>query len=250
MNSRRPFCALLAAALAAPWARTAAAQAPAAGVRMVVELFTSQGCSSCPPADEVLAELAGRPDVIALSLPVDYWDYLGWKDTLASSAHTARQKGYSIARGDRQVYTPQAVIDGVVHVIGSKRGQIERAAAAAKGQDGALTIPVSVARSDGRWAIALPAAPAGTSAKIVLMTVTKASEVAIGRGENAQRKITYTNVVRSIVQLGEWSGPARSLPVDPGVVEGEGVDGFVVFVQAIRNGKPGAILGAAKSPTL
>ena len=86
---------------------------------VVVELYTSQGCSSCPPADAVMAGLAQRPDVIALALHVDYWDYIGWKDTLASPQCTARQKGYAAARGDGQVYTPQAVIDGLTHVVGA-----------------------------------------------------------------------------------------------------------------------------------
>src|SRR5215475_16003919 len=95
--------------------------------RAVVELFTSQGCSSCPPADKVIGELAKDPNVIALSMPIDYWDYLGWKDTLADSRFSARQKAYSRVRGDREVYTPQAVVNGSVNVIGSDRSSIENA---------------------------------------------------------------------------------------------------------------------------
>src|SRR5258707_10194269 len=95
--------------------------------RAVVELFTSQGCSSCPEADKVLGELARDPNVIALSLPIDYWDYLGWKDTLADSRFTARQKAYSRARGDRDVYTPQVIVNGSAHVIGSDRRKIDGA---------------------------------------------------------------------------------------------------------------------------
>ena len=87
----------------------------------VVELFTSQGCSSCPPADKIVGELAKDPSVIALSMPIDYWDYLGWKDTLADSRFSARQKAYSHVRGDRDVYTPQVVVNGSAHVIGSDR---------------------------------------------------------------------------------------------------------------------------------
>src|ERR671917_179365 len=108
-----------------PWLATVVAAAltgpsvAAPSPRAVVELFTSQGCSSCPPADRVLAELAREPDVIALSLPVDYWDYLGWKDTLASPAFSARQRAYSNARGDRQVFTPQMVVNGKVSCVGS-----------------------------------------------------------------------------------------------------------------------------------
>src|ERR1700761_4768947 len=101
--------------------------AAAAEPRAVVELFTSQGCSSCPPADKVIGELAKDPSVIALSMPIDYWDYLGWKDTLADSGFSARQKAYSKARGDREVYPPQAIINGSAHVVGSDRDGIENA---------------------------------------------------------------------------------------------------------------------------
>src|SRR6266850_2215248 len=95
--------------------------------RAVVELFTSQGCSSCPPADKIIGELSKDPNVIALSLPIDYWDYLGWKDTLADSRFSARQKAYSHVRGDRNLYTPQMVVNGSTHVIGSDRARIEGA---------------------------------------------------------------------------------------------------------------------------
>src|SRR5437667_11318656 len=93
--------------------------------RAVVELFTSQGCSSCPPADQIIGELAKDPSVIALSLPIDYWDYLGWKDTLADSRFSARQKAYSNMRGEREVYTPQVVVNGSAHVIGRELARIE-----------------------------------------------------------------------------------------------------------------------------
>src|SRR3954452_23416283 len=95
--------------------------------RAVVELFTSQGCSSCPPADKILGELAKDPSVIALSMPVDYWDYLGWKDTLADSRYSARQKAYSHMRGDRDVYTPQVIVNGAAEVNGSDLSGIENA---------------------------------------------------------------------------------------------------------------------------
>ena len=100
----------------------AQAWAPAwAGPRAVIELFTSQGCSSCPAADKVLGELSRDPSLVTMSLPVDYWDYLGWKDTLAIHGHSTRQRAYAEARGDREVYTPQIVVNGVVHVLGSDK---------------------------------------------------------------------------------------------------------------------------------
>ena len=95
--------------------------------RAVIELFTSQGCSSCPAADKLLSEFKDDPSLITLSLPIDYWDYLGWKDTLASPGHTARQKAYSKMRGDREVYTPQVVVNGVLQALGSNRADIEKA---------------------------------------------------------------------------------------------------------------------------
>src|SRR6201990_3769044 len=101
--------------------------AHAADPRAVVELFTSQGCSSCPPADKIIGELANDPSIIALSMPIHYWDYLGWKDTLADSRFSARQRAYSRMRGDREVYTPQAGVNGEVHVIGSDREALEGA---------------------------------------------------------------------------------------------------------------------------
>src|SRR5438270_1208605 len=125
----------------------AVARPAGADPRAVVELFTSQGCSSCPAADKVLGELAKDPNVIALSLPIDYWDYLGWKDTLADSRFTARQKAYSRVRGDRDVYTPQVVVNGAAHVIGSDRGRIEGAIDTTKKAEGVMSVPVSMSLS-------------------------------------------------------------------------------------------------------
>src|SRR5437868_13003779 len=109
--------------------------------RAVIELFTSQGCSSCPAADKLIAEYSRDPSVIALSLAVDYWDYLGWKDTLALSGHTSRQRAYAKARGDREVYTPQVVIDGAEHALGSDKAAIEKTIRQTREQSSALTLP-------------------------------------------------------------------------------------------------------------
>src|SRR5437588_2808866 len=116
--------------------------------RAVVELFTSQGCSSCPPADRIIGELANDPSVIALSMPIDYWDYLGWKDTLADSRFTARQKAYSQMRGDREVYTPQVVVNGSVHAVGSDRAAIDHAIEVTNKADGVMSLPVTLTQSD------------------------------------------------------------------------------------------------------
>src|SRR5258707_4857710 len=125
--------------------------------RAVVELFTSQGCSSCPPADKIMGELAKDPSVIALSMPIDYWDYLGWKDTLADSRFSARQKAYSQMRGDRDVYTPQVIVNGSVHLIGSDRAGIEGAIVDTNKTDGMMSLPGSMTLADKQSSVSIPA---------------------------------------------------------------------------------------------
>ena len=132
-----------------------------AGPRAVIELFTSQGCSSCPPADKLLGELRNDPSLITLSLPIDYWDYLGWKDTLAVPAHTARQKAYSLIRGDREVYTPQVVVNGVAQALGSDRGEIDKAVEQSRQSATALSIPVQVSIANDRITVAVPGGDGG-----------------------------------------------------------------------------------------
>jgi len=118
--------------------------------RAVIELFTSQGCSSCPPADKLAGELAQDPSLLVMSLPIDYWDYLGWKDTLANPGHTTRQRAYSKTRGDREVYTPQVVVNGMAQVLGSDRSAIESAIKHTAKHAGTLSLPVAVSVADNR----------------------------------------------------------------------------------------------------
>src|SRR6267378_609074 len=132
--------------------------------RAVVELFTSQGCSSCPPADQIIGELAKDPSLIALSMPIDYWDYLGWKDTLADARFSARQKAYSKMRGDREVYTPQVVVNGSAHVIGSNRAGIESAIADTKKADGVMSVPVTMTLSGKEINVSVAASSRGPAA--------------------------------------------------------------------------------------
>jgi hypothetical protein len=132
--------------------------------RAVVELFTSQGCSSCPPADKIIGELAKDPSVIALSLPIDYWDYLGWKDTLADARFSARQKAYSQMRGDRDVYTPQVVVNGSVHVIGSDRAGIESAIGNTKKAGGVMSVPVTMSLEGKQLTVSVAASGNGPAA--------------------------------------------------------------------------------------
>src|SRR5437763_11798877 len=155
--------------------------------RAVVELFTSQGCSSCPPADKIIGELARDPNVIALSMPIDYWDYLGWKDTLADSRFSACQKAYSHMRGDRDVYTPQVVVNGSTHVIGSDRAGIEGAIKSTEKADGVMSVPVTMTLSGKQLMVSVAASNGSAAAahgEVWICSVTKAVPITIARGEN------------------------------------------------------------------
>src|ERR1700733_5914724 len=224
------------------------ASATAAEPRAVIELFTSQGCSSCPPADKLIGELAKDPSVIALSMPIDYWDYLGWKDTLADSRFTARQKAYSLMRGDRDVYTPQAVVNGEAHVIGSDRAGIERAIEVTRESDGVMSVPVSMTLSGKQITVSVAASnrpPVATHGEVWICSISKAVPISIGRGENRGREVTYYNVVRNVLKVGDWNGTPGSWSVPLENISRDGVDGAVVYVQDGNRETPGPMLGAA-----
>jgi len=213
--------------------------------RAVVELFTSQGCSSCPPADKLMGEFANDPSLVPISLPIDYWDYLGWRDTLADPRHTARQKGYSKMRGDREVYTPQVVVNGSLHALGSDRVAIERAVGESRKNPATLALPVVLKVGDGRINVALPDSDGGHLAEVWICGLSKSITVSIKRGENRGKSITYYNVVRHWLKL-EWDGKAHnwSVPIrDIGTAED--IDRTAVMVQAGTVEKPALILGAA-----
>jgi hypothetical protein len=213
--------------------------------RAVIELFTSQGCSSCPPADKLAGELARDPSLIVMSLPIDYWDYLGWKDTLALPGHTNRQRAYSRTRGDREVYTPQVVINGVAQVIGSDKSAIDGAIAETDKQSGMLSLPVSLSVAGDQISVSVPAAKDSTKGEIWLCPITRIVPVEIGRGENSGHTITYHNVVRRWVKLGDWTGAARSFKVPVSDVTSVGGDEVAVVVQAGTKEAPAGMLGAA-----
>jgi hypothetical protein len=219
--------------------------------RAVIELFTSQGCSSCPPADKILGELAKDPSVIALSMPIDYWDYLGWKDTLADSRFTARQKAYSQVRGDREVYTPQVVVNGSVHVIGSDRSGIENAIDLTTKADGVMSLPITMTQSGKEINISVSASGKPSSAmhgEVWICSISRAVPISIGRGENGGRQLTYHNVVRSLLKVGDWNGTSGSWTVPLENISREGVDAAVVYLQDGNRDKPGVMLGAAFAP--
>jgi hypothetical protein len=220
----------------------------AAEPRAVIELFTSQGCSSCPPADKVIGELAKDPSVIALSMPIDYWDYLGWKDTLADARFSARQKAYSRMRGDRDVYTPQVVVNGEAHVIGSDLAGIERAIDVTRESDGVMSVPVSMKLSGKQITVSVAAANIASAAsygEVWICSISKAVPISIGRGENRGREVTYHNVVRNVLKVGDWNGSAATWTVPLENISHDGIDAAAVIVQDGNRDRPGPMLGAA-----
>jgi hypothetical protein len=202
----------------------------------VVELFTSQGCSSCPPADAYLAELASRPNVLALAFHVDYWDDLGWRDRFGLSESVERQRAYARALHLSTVYTPQIVIDGRRDFVGSDRSRIEHALADSRGGT-----PVAISVRDGAILIDLRAQDTTGACDVMLVAYQRRAVSAIGRGENAGRTLTESNIVRAVRRLGAWEGraeqfqaPIESLP--------SGVTHVAVLVQSTGQG---SIAGAA-----
>ena len=206
---------------------------------VVVELYTSQGCSSCPPADKVLKALTRQENVIALSLNVDYWDYLGWKDDLALPGNTRRQRDYAKMMRSRHVYTPQLMIDGRMDVIGSRRLQVDAAVETlAQTKDEAI---VKAEISGDNVSVSVSPASSSASDSIVWLVGYDASIVKeIGGGENHGRDIEYSNVVREWRELGRWNGNS-SQKFKGAKPKGSG--GFAVIVQ---DGKVGPILGATQ----
>jgi hypothetical protein len=240
MRGRRLALAAIAIAL------TAGTSGFAAEPRAVIELFTSQGCSSCPPADQVLAQMAQDPTLIPLTLPIDYWDYLGWKDTLALAGHANRQRAYSRVRGDRDVYTPQAVINGAAQALGSDHGAIERAITQSRSNSATLALPLTLTLANGQLTVSAPAAKSEvTQAEVWLCPVTRSIEVAIGRGENSGHTFTYRNVVRRWIKLGDWNGQPATWSIPVAKFKTDGVDAVAVVLQSGVASAPGVMLGAA-----
>jgi len=209
--------------------------------KAVVELFTSQGCSSCVAADAYFAELAKRADVVAISLHVDYWDYLGWQDTLGDASHSERQRDYAAAIGSRR-YTPQMIINGSIDAVGSNRDAVEAAIA-----ESSLAVPVKMWHGDGTLEIEVGNRPLPhpTPATIRLVLLTSEAEVAIARGENAGATVDYYNIAREIRPIGMWDGDTVKIVLPEDEIMADGVDACAVLVQEDRRDGAGAILGAA-----
>lgn len=241
MRSLRPALALALVLLAGP----ALGQSQP---KVVAELLTSQGCSFCPPADALLNELAKDPQVLALTLAVDYWDYVGWKDTLALHGHSLRQKAYADQRPDKKVFTPQLVVDGLHAAKGSDRAAVQRALMTAR-SDGGLSVAITVQRDGDMLEITLPhEAGLGEGVDLWACPVARSQTVAIGRGENVGRNVTYANVVRGWVRVASWQGDARRFRVPLKDLQRDGADQVAVLLQKGTPATPGRIIGATMTP--
>lgn len=212
--------------------------------KKVVELFTSQGCSSCPPADRLAERLVEEdPDVLTVLMPVDYWDYLGWKDTLASPVYSQRQRAYAARRGDRSVYTPQMVINGEEHVVGSREGEVRSALARSEPFTATVDLKISdmvvQAKVDG-------ALPRGAKmATVYFLRIEDEATVDIGKGENAGRQIKYVNVVRNLQPMGMWSGGSETFRMPKSKLMLKGDARCAILIQVEDEDGPGMIIGAA-----
>jgi hypothetical protein len=215
-----------------------------AGVKrpLVVELFTSQGCSSCPPADALLGKLAERKDILTLSLPITYWDMLGWKDTLASEANTRRQKGYAAALGRGGIYTPQMIIDGATDVVGSREAQVEAAIAARTGDMRSVPVALSETPEGLHISIGAGSTKNGADATVWLFHILSHTWVHITAGENQGRNLSYRNSVRDVRAIGIWKGQPISLDLPRSDPLGSSYDAVAVVLQ---DGGYGRIIGAA-----
>lgn len=233
-----PVLRLCAAALTMALPTAEAVAEPGKGALVVVELYTSQGCVSCPPADALLVELAKRRDLLPLALHVDYWDYIGWQDTFGSEAFTERQKTYARRAGERSIYTPQMVIGGDEKVVGFDPSEVARLIAKEQAEQAAASVELH--READRLTVHLAplAAPVGT-AEVQLVRFLPEASVDILRGENAGKTVVYTNIVTEMQQIGTWDGTA---PVGLEVAV-EGDEAIAVLVQADGQGP---VLGAAR----
>lgn len=213
--------------------------AAASSRRAVIELYTSQGCSSCPPADTLLGELAQQPNVLALAFHVDYWNDLGWKDPYSLPDAAIRQSAYSRARAHASVYTPQVVVDGAEEFLGSDRSRIARAVAGVR-----TGVPIMLDVAERNLVVALGSAQCPAPSDVLAITFLRKATSKIGRGENSGRTLEEFNIVRSIRKIGQWSGEAATFEVPLSTVPRDATD-FAVLVQL-----PGQmqIIGAATRP--
>jgi hypothetical protein len=210
---------------------------------VIVELYTSQGCASCVPADALLAKLTKRADVIPMSLSVTYWDMLGWKDTLASETYTRRQKAYAEAMGHSAVYTPQIIVDGTTDVVGSRESAVEAAIDGHASDWDSVSVSLRETQQELQIAIGGTSDHVKAPATVWMFHLKNAATVAVGGGENDGRTMTYHNVVGDLKAVGQWKGEPLSIDLPRSAMEGLPHDNVVVVVQS--GGGYGKVVGAA-----
>ncbi|MFT6580952.1 MAG: hypothetical protein ACJAU6_001382 [Alphaproteobacteria bacterium] len=201
---------------------------------VVVELFTSQGCSSCPPAEAYLDDLAQRDDVIALEYHVDYWDYIGWKDPFGNRDYTVRQHRYVEKLGGRYAYTPQMVINGVTHEVGSKRRRVDAIIREAQINASDAAPVLTMVRKGDLITVTLAGATPETPLNVVFLSFDGRHKTAITRGENSGKTLVNSHVVRGIERLGQWNGGAAEFTVSMKGRKGDG--GCAVIAQDAQQG--------------
>ncbi|OYU39256.1 MAG: DUF1223 domain-containing protein [Pseudorhodobacter sp. PARRP1] len=207
---------------------------------VVVELYTSQGCSSCPPADELMAKLAQTPGVIGLSLHVDYWDYIGWTDTFGQPGFTERQKAYAHAAGEKMIYTPQMIVAGDARVAGNQPSAVAQALAAVQPSPVSLSL---TRQGDDLVISATAPQPLSNPVAVQLVHYTDRAEVEIAQGENSGLKVAYNNIVTSWQNVGDWPGVAPLQMVTPA---GSGPLVVILQARAADGGGPAQIIAAAR----
>jgi hypothetical protein len=206
------------------------------GAPVLLELFTSQGCSSCPPADALAEKLSANPDLVVIARPVTYWDRLGWKDTLAQESNTALQRDYARRglAGRNGVYTPQLVVNGAYGLVGSRASEVAPSVKQYGGKsDAAIRVTPG---AGGGYAVAL-SGTASAKAELMLVAVTRKVTVGIGSGENGGRKVSYTNVLRSERKVGNWAGGKASVTLTASQLKVPGADRYALVLRQPGGGK-------------
>jgi hypothetical protein len=210
--------------------------------KAVVELFTSQGCSSCPKADALFSELGKRDDLIALAWHVDYWDYIGWPDTFGDPANSDRQRAYAESWGSSRIYTPQLIVNGAKGVVGSREKEVSGAI-----DEAALAVPVALTLSADALEVTVGPQAGGSEAVVWLITFKDHAAVLIERGENAGKTVDYAQIVTGRQMLGIWDpNGGTHLKLLLSELTADGSNGAVILVQGDKDGLPGPILGAAQ----
>ncbi len=215
--------------------------------KAVVEMFTSQGCSSCPPADKIMAGYASNKDILSLSWHVDYWNYLGWKDTFSKAQFTDRQRRYATGLKERQIYTPQAIVNGRDHTVGSRKGKIDGMMKGFSSGSKGLSVPISVKVTKDQMQIRVAGSASLKNHPTLYMVYYNRSEkVKIERGENRGKTIVYHNIVRETQMLGMLKAGAISVDLPLSEIKRAGYDSCAILLQETNaDGSPGAIIGAS-----